>query len=113
MASHLDETLSLVAPSGARVALVERGAELPLAKEETLGTARDDQPSIAATLADGKERACARVEVEVRRAPRGVSTATLRLTIDEDGRARVELRAAGSSAFATFGLAVRSGGPFR
>jgi len=109
----LDETLSLVLPSGELVPLVERGAALPIRKLETLSTARDQQPSISATLEGASGRS--RVEVEVTRAPRGVAMASLLVTIDENGEARVELRARGSFAYATLGLATRTRrtGPFR
>ncbi len=109
----LDETLSLVLPSGQLAPLVERGAALPLRRLETLSTSRDGQPSITATLEHGGGRS--RVEVEVPRAPRGVAMASLLVTIAANGDARAELRARGSSAYVRLTLATRStsAGPFR
>ncbi len=92
----LDETLAVALPSGMLVPLVPAGTPLPLVKDETLSTARDDQPSIGADLCTavhaGRGRSLGHLEVLVgRRGPRGVPRAVLRVEIDVEGRARVSL----------------------
>lgn len=92
----LDETLALALPSGVLVPLVPAGTPLPLVRDETLSTARDDQPSVSADLctavAAGRGRTLGHVEVLVaRRGPRGVPRAVLRVEIDVAGATRVSL----------------------
>jgi hypothetical protein len=92
----LDETLALGLTSGQVVPLVPAGTPLPLAKDETLSTARDGQPSIAADLCTavpgGRGRSLGHVEVLVgRRGPRGVPRAVLHVEIDVEGTTHVSL----------------------
>jgi molecular chaperone DnaK len=100
---RLDETIALQLPSGSTVPLIPRGTALPTSLEQTLSTARDDQPSVRAeVVTQGGERAHAVLEVEVWPAPRGVPQVRLAIRVDDRGAVRIELWSGHASANASF-----------
>jgi len=105
---QLGETLALRTPTGATLPLIEAGTPLPATRNETVSTGRDDQESVRCELVTlaGATRSVARLEVGVRRAPRGVAQVRLAVRVSADGSVHATLDGEHGHANASFSVSV-------